>query len=161
MRQMHTSESKDLIHFKQAIRSGSAGPHVHALLLGLDTFDLQRLLRSVERGFPYQSFEHLTRNLTLPQERLAEILGIPRRTLTRRKSEGRFAPDESDRLLRLSRLFGRALELFEGDRESATGWLSTKQPALGGATPFDLAKTELGAREVENLIGRLEHGVFS
>jgi putative toxin-antitoxin system antitoxin component (TIGR02293 family) len=64
-------------------------------------------------------------------------------------------------LLRASRLFGRTLELFEGDRDAATEWLTTAQPALGGARPIDLANTDVGAREVETLIGRLEHGVFS
>jgi putative toxin-antitoxin system antitoxin component (TIGR02293 family) len=58
-------------------------------------------------------------------------------------------------------LFGKTLELFEGDRDVATEWLTTAQPALGGAVPLDLARTEVGAREIERLVGRLEHGVFS
>jgi putative toxin-antitoxin system antitoxin component (TIGR02293 family) len=58
-------------------------------------------------------------------------------------------------------LFANTLELFEGDRDAATDWLTTAQPALGGIVPLDLAKSEVGAREVERLVGRLEHGVFS
>jgi putative toxin-antitoxin system antitoxin component (TIGR02293 family) len=58
-------------------------------------------------------------------------------------------------------LFGKTLELFEGDRDAATEWLTTAQPALGGSVPLDLAKSDVGAREVERLVGRLEHGVFS
>ena len=154
-------ETRDVTRFNELIRNGTAGPFAHVVLLGLDAFDLVRLLRGVERGFPWRSFEHLSRNLTLAQEDAAALLGIPRRTLARRKSAGRFAPDESDRLLRLARLLGRALELFDGDHESATEWLLSAQPVLGGATPLDMLKTELGAREVEKLIGRLEHGVFS
>jgi putative toxin-antitoxin system antitoxin component (TIGR02293 family) len=50
--------------------------------------------------------------------------------------------------------------LFEGDRDAAADWLTRPQPALGGAVPLELAKTGLGTREVEALIGRLEHGVF-
>ena len=87
------------------------------------------------------------------------IVDIPRRTLTRRKREGVF-PDESDRLLRAARLFGRALEVFDGNREAAAEWLTTAPPALGGV-PIAFARTDLGTREVERLIGRLEHGVFS
>ena len=37
----------------------------------------------------------------------------------------------------------------------------TPQRALGGAIPLDIAKTEVGAREVEQIIGRLEQGVFT
>jgi putative toxin-antitoxin system antitoxin component (TIGR02293 family) len=92
---------------------------------------------------------------------VTELLDLPRRTLTRRKRDGRFLPDESDRLLRASRLFGKTLELFEGDREAATHWLTSPQIGLGGAVPMNLAKTELGTREIETLIGRLEHGVFA
>ena len=58
-------------------------------------------------------------------------------------------------------MFGKTLELFEGDRDAATDWLTTAQPALGGAVPLDLAKSEVGAREVERLVGRIGHGVFS
>ena len=59
------------------------------------------------------------------------------------------------------RVFGKALKLFEGNSQSAEKWLSSPKVALGGAVPAKLAKTESGAREVETLIGRLEHGVFS
>ena len=59
------------------------------------------------------------------------------------------------------RVFGKALELFEGDARAAERWLSSPRRALGGATPLELARTEDGAGEVEALIGRLEHGVFS
>ena len=58
-------------------------------------------------------------------------------------------------------VFGRALKLFEGDSRAAERWLSSPKRALGGAVSSELAETEAGAREVEALIGRLEHGVFS
>ena len=67
--------------------------------------------------------------------------------------------EESDRLVRASRVFGRALELFEGDDEQTRRWLTTPATALGGRTPFDLARSEVGGKEVETLIGRLEHGI--
>jgi putative toxin-antitoxin system antitoxin component (TIGR02293 family) len=69
--------------------------------------------------------------------------------------------DESNQLLRLSRVLKRATDLHEGDQSSAREWLETPMPALGGRRPLELAQTELGAREVEDLIGRIEHGVVS
>jgi putative toxin-antitoxin system antitoxin component (TIGR02293 family) len=60
-----------------------------------------------------------------------------------------------------SRVFAKALELFEGDRDAASEWMSTPLPALGGSTPNDALNTDSGVREVENLIGRIEHGVYS
>jgi putative toxin-antitoxin system antitoxin component (TIGR02293 family) len=60
-----------------------------------------------------------------------------------------------------SRVFAKAIELFEGDSDAALEWMSTPLPALGGSTPNDVLKAELGEREVVNLIGRIEHGVYS
>jgi putative toxin-antitoxin system antitoxin component (TIGR02293 family) len=153
--------TKDLDRFEHHVRRGTPGSHAYVILLGLDTFDPAALLRAVKKGLSYRTFERFRRNTSLSFERVSVLIDISRRTMTRRKREGRFLPDESDRLLRASRLFARTLELFEGDRDAATEWLTTAQPSLGGTVPLDLAKSELGAREVEQLIGRLEHGVFS
>jgi putative toxin-antitoxin system antitoxin component (TIGR02293 family) len=156
---LHAS-TPDLERFRRFKRRGSPGPHAYVVLLGLDTFDAPGLLRTVKRGFSYRAIERFQRNTSLSFERIMVLIDVPRRTLTRRKRDGRLLPDESDRLLRASRLFGRALELFEGDRDAASEWLSTAQPALGGAVPLDLARTDVGVREVETLVGRLEQGIF-
>ena len=66
-----------------------------------------------------------------------------------------------DHRLRASRVFAKALELFEGDRDAASKWMIRPLPALGGEAPIDVARTEFGARQVENLAGRIEHGVYS
>lgn len=160
---LHGAEAptKDLVRFRWLLRRGAPGPYAYVVLLGLETFDAAALLKTLKKGFQYRTFEHFQQNISLPSETVTDLVDIPRRTLTRRKREGRFLPDESDRLLRAARLFGKTLELFEGDSHAATEWLTTAQPALGGATPLDLAKTDVGVREVETLIGRLEHGVFS
>ena len=155
------ASTRDLDRFRQYLRRGAPGPHAYVILLGLEVFDPPDLLRAVRRGLSYRAFERFRRNTALPLERVLALISIPRRTMSRRKREGRFLPDESDRLLRASRLLGKALEVFEGDRDAATEWLTTAQPALGGTVPLEVAKSEVGALEVERLIGRLEHGVFS
>jgi putative toxin-antitoxin system antitoxin component (TIGR02293 family) len=139
----------------------SAGPHAYVSLLGLKAFDTASLHAKVKRGLPFGSFERLIRMMELPMLKAAEILFIPPRTLQRRKARGRLQPDESDRLLRLSRIYGKAIELFEGDNSAALRWLRSPVEALGRATPLAMSQTEPGSREVERLIGRLEHGVFS
>jgi len=152
----------DLSRFWGEIESeGWGAEHPYLLLLGLDPMDTPRLVERVEEGFSFGELEHLRENMDLSREEMAELVQIRPRTLDRRKKEGRLHPEESDRLLRASRVFGRAIALFEGDVEGALGWLSTPQRALGGAVPFEMARTEIGAGEVEGLIGRLEHGVFS
>ena len=151
----------DLERLRQFAREGAPGTHAYVVLLGMDTFDPRDVLRAVKKGFPYRAFDRFCRNTGLPFDTVIALVDVPRRTMTRRKAEGRFLPSESDRLLRAARLFAQALELFEGDRDAALGWLRAAQSALGHATPLDLARTEVGSREVERLITRLEHGVFS
>lgn len=141
--------------------SGGGSEHGYVRLLGLEPAGTAELVEKVERGFAFDEFEHLRENWGLTTGEISELVQINPRTLARRKKQGRLRPDESDRLLRLSRVFGRVLVLFEGDVESAREWLSSPQPALGGALPLALARTEVGAREVEDVAGRLEHGVFS
>lgn len=130
-------------------------------LLGIKAGDAAQLVKSIERGFPFGTLERIRRETGLPMERLAISIGISPRTLTRRKRENKLTPAESDRLVSVSRLLAQAIELFEGDREKAFRWFVQSNRALGEFSPLEMAATETGAREVENLIGRLEHGVFS
>jgi putative toxin-antitoxin system antitoxin component (TIGR02293 family) len=154
-------ERSDLAAFRRLVREKRGGAHFYVTLLGLETFEALALLEQVQAGLPYAALEHFQRNLALSLDELATLLQIKRRTLARRRDEGRLSAEESDRLLRASRVFGAALALFEGDLAAARAWFSAPAPALGGRTPREVASSELGAREVENLIGRLEHGVFS
>ncbi|OGF97919.1 MAG: hypothetical protein A2Z06_03925 [Candidatus Glassbacteria bacterium RBG_16_58_8] len=119
------------------------------------------MLERIRKGIPYRAWERFLRNTALSNHEAAILVRISPRTLQRRKEEGRLHPDESDRLLRATRIYAEALGLFEGKDERTRQWLTTPQPALGGSTPLEYASTELGAREVENLVGRLEHGIPS
>jgi putative toxin-antitoxin system antitoxin component (TIGR02293 family) len=131
------------------------GPHGYASLLGLMTYDLPDLLRSVEGGLAARAFDQFVESTGLTWERVAEFADISRRTLATRRDEGRFSRDESDRLVRAARIFGGALSLFKGDRAMAAAWLASGQPTLGGSVPIDLARTDLGAREVERALDQL------
>jgi putative toxin-antitoxin system antitoxin component (TIGR02293 family) len=150
----------DLERLRQFAREGAPGAYTYVVLLGMNTFNPREVLRAMNVGFPYRAFDRFCRNSGLSFDAVSALIDVPRRTMTRRKAEGRFLPSESDRLLRASRLFAEVLALFEGNRDAATGWLMAVQPALGNAAPLDLARTDVGSREVERLIARLEHGVF-
>ena len=156
-----SAASRDVDRFREFLRVGKPGTHAYAILLGIDSFDLPSLLKLVSKGFAWKTLERFARNAGLPVEAVGEMLAIPSRTLARRKADGRLSPEESDRLLRAARVYSRALELFEGDATAATEWMTTLNTALGGNAPITYARTELGAEEVESVIGRIEHGVFS
>ncbi len=124
--------------------------------LGLRGTTTPQLIEQLEVGLSFEALRALESNSGLNLLALAT-----ERTLARRRSAGRLAPEESERLLRVSNIFERAVELFEGDADAAVLWLTTPKKALNGQEPLQYSRTEPGAREVEYLIGRVEHGVFS
>lgn len=130
-------------------------------LLGMGEARTNEMVRRVNEGFPYEVLESLRENTELGIGEIARLVQINPRTLSRRKREGRLHADESDRVLRLSRVYAKALDLFNGDLDRTQHWLSTPKVALGGEPPLDYARVEVGAREVVDLIGRIEHGVPS
>ncbi|MCI0641798.1 MAG: DUF2384 domain-containing protein [Gemmataceae bacterium] len=129
--------------------------------LGLRETDYSGLAKIMSAGLPFARLTRFQKTSGFPLERIARVLHIPARTLARRKKSGRLKPDESERLLRLARLFDQAIDLFEGDVAAAAQWFREPVRGLAEQAPLTFAETEFGAREVENLIGRLEHGVYT
>jgi putative toxin-antitoxin system antitoxin component (TIGR02293 family) len=154
-------ESADVVAFRNLIRERRGGPNLYARLLGLQPQETLALLEQVEAGLSYRAFERFQKSAELSTQELATLVQIKPRTLMRRRAEGKLSAEESDRLLRASRVFGGALALFEGDLAAARAWFGSPAPALGGRSPREVAASDVGAREVESLIGRLEHGAFS
>lgn len=133
------------------------GKHVRGR--ALSTHDV---VARVKAGLPVAEFDALRDLLGLTVEDMADRIGISIATLSRRRRTGEpLDAGQSDRLLRYARLFRQATDLHNGDEEAARLWLRKPARALGGETPLDHAGTEMGAREVEELIGRVEHGVYN
>ena len=125
------------------------------------TFTATKLVKLLATGLPTAELSALQQCLDLPAEQLAPMLGISKATFHRHKAAGKkLDPAVSDRVVRYARLVGRAAQVL-GDIDDAKRWLNSPQFGLGGQTPIDYAKSEFGAREVENLLGRIEHGVYS
>jgi putative toxin-antitoxin system antitoxin component (TIGR02293 family) len=118
------------------------------------------MAKAIRDGLPVAAFFDLQNRLGLTTAALGEILALPARTLQRRREEGRLSKEESDRLARLRRVYEEAHALLGNDPATAE-WLREPQIALSGSSPLALCDTEPGAREVERLIGRIEHGVYA
>lgn len=118
------------------------------------------LVERLRKGFPMKEFRLLQDLLKISEEELGRYLGVSPATLHRRKKSGNLETPESERVVRFARLFGIVMDVFE-TREATREWLKTANPGTAGETPLSYADTEFGAREVENLIGRIDHGVFS
>jgi len=130
-------------------------------LLGKVVKKADDLAELVRKGLPATTLTALAERLEVSNLVLSEKLGIPQRTFSRRLSQrSHLTAAESDRTVRLARVYANAVEMI-GDEPKAVQWLRTPNRALGGERPLDLLDTDVGAREVEDLLGRIAYGVYS
>ena len=130
---------------------------VPSLNLKTDTTD--QMIKKLKDGLPVESVEQLRQRLNVSDNVLAKIAQIPKRTLDRRRQTGKLRTDESERIFRLAQVFDMAEHVF-GSPRKAESWLKKPARGLGGKIPLEYSDTSLGAHEVINLLGRIEHGVF-
>ena len=123
--------------------------------------DNAAMAQRVEAGLPVAEVVQFGKQAGFTTDEIAQLIRIPARTYARRvASKSRLKVPEGERAVRIMRLFDRAKQVF-GTNENTRRWFNAKILALGRKTPLEYAQTEPGAREVENVIGRIEHGVFS
>lgn len=123
----------------------------------IDMTDIQTVVDGLDQGLPIETVDRVTSLLGVNRASLSRVLDISPRTLSRRNT---LRSSASERLLRVSTLFQKALEVL-GETNEAQRWFTTPKKALGGKTPFEFSETDVGAREVEDLLGRIEYGVYA
>ncbi len=112
-------------------------------------------------GLPAGVLDALKQSASLSDAQLASLMGVSGKTLQRaRAAPVRLDCVASDRLFRAARLVALAGEVLENN-ERGIAWLSRAQIGLGGMVPFALMTTQAGAMEVEQLLRRIEHGVYA
>ena len=119
-----------------------------------------RLIERVRAGLPYTALEALASRLDIGPSELIRVLHLPPRTLARRRKARVLSLDESDRLARLGRIATLAEEVL-GNPVRAGRWLREPNPALGDTRPLRWLDTDIGVKEVEELLIRIAHGVHS
>lgn len=120
----------------------------------------ESLYRKIHNGFEYRIYADLNKYMGIPQKEFNKILGFAPATVERRKG-GLFNLKESDKLYRLAEITRAAIDLFEGDEDKARDWLKRPVKGLGGKRPLDMLGSTAETESILELIGRLEHGVFS
>lgn len=115
----------------------------------------------IHQGISARSAEALKESIAVPDNLLAELLGISEKTLSRaRAGRSRLDPVASDRLFRVARIVALAIEVLESE-PAAVHWLKRSQIGLGRRVPLSLLATDAGRDQVEKLLLRIEHGVYS
>src|SRR5947209_19460349 len=117
------------------------------------------LHEEIVRGVPARRVQELIDRDVLPAKVVYRV--VPERTFKRRLAKREaLKPSEADAIARLLRVTEIANRTF-GDAAFARKFLSLPNPALGDRIPNELAETDAGAREVEVILGRIAHGVYS
>jgi putative toxin-antitoxin system antitoxin component (TIGR02293 family) len=146
-----------MVNELQAVVEELGGEQVLGRALSSD----REMREAIREGFPPRVVGELMRASGLTLTELASALDLSVRSLQRRRRRrGRLARHESDRLYRLARIVAIANE-YLGDHERALRWLKRPNRALGGLSPVAAMDTELGARQVENVLGRIAYGGIS
>jgi putative toxin-antitoxin system antitoxin component (TIGR02293 family) len=115
---------------------------------------------AIREGFPPAVLDRIMSSAGLSLKELAAALDLSARSLHRRRHAGRLASHESDRLYRLARIIALAKQ-YIGDDETAARWLKQPNRALAGRRPIETVDTELGARNIEDVLGRIAYGGVS
>jgi putative toxin-antitoxin system antitoxin component (TIGR02293 family) len=120
----------------------------------------------LQDGLPGGVLDHLVKLvsiLSVPHHgSLEKVVGISTRTYQRHKesSTKRLSPEQSGRTWKFAEILSRATELF-GSQDEAEAWLERPAMALDQRRPIDLLSTTVGAESVEELLTRLEYGVYT
>jgi putative toxin-antitoxin system antitoxin component (TIGR02293 family) len=148
-----------LARFVESLQTDPSGSTTYFLLLGLQPSDQQRITALSQHGVPMKILDRFQRTVGLSAERMAQLVQIPVRTLTRRRQTGRLRSDESGRLFLAAWVFARALALYDGKLGRAREWMESPQRGLGGTVPLTVAADPHGARLINDIIGGIEHGL--
>jgi putative toxin-antitoxin system antitoxin component (TIGR02293 family) len=117
---------------------------------------------AIQKGLPAFTISRVCQRIDMPETQASAALGVQPAALARlrRTPQRLLDPVISDRLYRMANLFAIAASALCGE-DSARIWMRSPQPGLGNHVPVDLIATEASAREVEDLLLRIEYGVLS
>jgi len=112
----------------------------------------------VREGLPFAVLSAVMEQYGISRDVLCDLLHLSRRNFLRRKEQKHLSPDESDRVYRLARVLAHANRVCEDPDESAD-WIQTPNASLGKQRPLTLLDTDIGVQQVDQVLGRIEHGI--
>ena len=118
------------------------------------------LVQCIRNGLPVSVIDSIMEGFSLTSEDLVIPLGVSISTIKRRHKQTELTPSVSDRLFRLASIVSEATETL-GSKEKAARWLHKPNRALGGDSPLSRLDTSIGFQQVEDVLLRIEHGIFS
>lgn len=134
------------------------GPEVVGSLGASGGVGLNVVRETVEKGLPSEAVAELQKELAdLGVPRPSEYVEVIASRATRARRET-LTPEQGERFVRIAGVLARALDVW-GDQDDAADFLVSPHPLLDGDTPIDRARSELGARQVDDLLTKLDLGL--
>ena len=125
--------------------------------------DYRAQIARARQGIAVAEAAGIMQRWSIPVSAFAALLGVSERKWSRARAghgDGLLSPVQSDRLLRASQVLDHARGVFDDDQD-AVAWLSMPNHALSGETPLSLMDTDAGVRQVDDVLTRIEFGVFA
>lgn len=139
------------------VLAGKRGKRTKVTLGSRTVSSARDLELAVQEGLPSELVE-VTIERIFPGDPNTRYQIVPRATFARRLKNGeRLSAQESEKLQRIARVFAMAIDVW-GNEEDAREFMAKPHPMLDDRTPFEASLSEIGAREVESILGRLLFG---
>ena len=127
-------------------------------VLGKSVSSIEDLEEIVGEGLPKAALRIAVRRVfAVPREANRYLYRIVAEATYKRRN-GKLRVTESERTERLARVIAAAEAVWD-DQKDAREWLTAPHPELGQRSPIECALSELGARQVESLVDRLQYGL--
>ncbi len=114
----------------------------------------------IRQGIPKKAIDNLVEKTGIGVNEMAVLMRLSDRTLRRYEANTLLSPEQSERVVEISRLYSRGEEVF-GSLENFKEWMGSTVMALGNIKPKTLLDTSLGIDILMNELGRIEHGIFA
>ncbi|MGA0555714.1 type II toxin-antitoxin system Xre/ParS family antitoxin [Larkinella sp. VNQ87] len=117
------------------------------------------VIKTVRQGVLRSQIDEVANLVGLTDKEMAHALGMTPRNLHRLSPEQTLNTEASERLLLLKNLLLHSLDTFEGRAGTVLNWLKTPIRELEDQTPLQLLDTVTGFGLVDDVLGRIDHGL--
>ena len=119
------------------------------------------MVRELSKGVSGKVAEQFRKKVNIDESAFSRIIGYSRMHYSRLAKDGgrNLRGAASNRLYRFAQILEHAIDLYNGDEETALRWLKTPNVAFGSATPLEMLSSEVGSGLVDTLISQLELGI--
>lgn len=112
------------------------------------------------KGVEKLNIKLLADYMGITQELLSTCLHSSFRNIQRKQDHELLDISKSERLLEITALVRKAVEVL-GSQKAMQLWLQSSLPVLDYKTPAQFLDTSFGINILYQILGRIEHGVFS